>query len=110
MTLDKWIDIKYLVETKFSVEEQGQYFSEEYGGTETEYIVFEGAIGRVKLEFCSKPKVIDKQVNYSNRIGSDVNIEYNYSETEKNYQLSAYRWSDDEDSWIPLSAEISNLF
>jgi hypothetical protein len=109
MTIDKWLETKALIEAKFEIEEEGDYYSEEYGGTKTEYLVFESRLGKIKLEFVSKPQVIDKIVNYSNRIGSDVSIDYQYSPTEKKYQMLVYRWSDDNDSWLPVSSE-NNFF
>jgi len=109
MTIDKWLDLKGLIETKFEIEDQGDYYSEEHGGTKTEYLIFESRLGRVKLEFVTKPRVLDKTVSYSNRIGSDVAIDYQYSETEKNCQLFVYRWSDDSDEWAPLSSENYNF-
>jgi len=109
MTIDKWLDIKSLIETKFEIEDQGEYFSEEHGGTKTEYLVFESQLGRVKLEFVVKPRVLDKKVSYSNRIGSDVMIDYEYSETDKMCQLFVYRYNDDNDEWQPLSSETFNF-
>lgn len=102
MHLDKWKDTLDLIREKFAVEDEGVLESEEYGGMVTEYIVFTGPIGKMKMEFIIKPKVLERKTSYSNRIGSDVTIEYVYSDTEKSTQLLISRWSEADNSWLPV--------
>lgn len=109
MTRDKWEDIVELVEKKFELEESGS-FEDEYDASLTEYLIFESQFGRVKLEFITKPKVVDKKVSYSNRIGSEAQVEYLYSPTEKTHRLLIYRWSEDDNSWLALEAGLNNFF
>ena len=108
MHLDRWREIVAQIQDNFAVEEHEKFASEEAGGEEVESIVFNGPLGRLKLEFISRPKVIDKKVTYSNRIGSESVVEYIYDPTEKIYQLLVYRWSESDNDWLPL--ENNNLF
>ena len=109
MHLDRWKDILGQIKENFSVLEHQTLASEERGGVTTEYIVFEGPLGKMKLEFITKPKVIDKKTTYSNRIGSEVNVDYIYSPSEKVHQFFIYRWEEAEDAWRPVEADNFNL-
>ncbi|MFH0840961.1 MAG: hypothetical protein V1865_03225 [bacterium] len=104
MHLDKWKETLDLIKEKFEVEDEGVLESDEHGGTTIEYIIFTGPIGKMKMEFISKPKVLEKNTTYSNRIGSDVTIDYVYSETEKSTQLLISRWSEADDDWLPVDS------
>lgn len=109
MHLDRWKDILDQIHQYFAVEDQGIVESDEHGGTISEFIIFTGPMGKMKLEFISKPRVIDKQTTYSNRIGSDVNIDYIYSPTEKVYTFLVYKWSEVDNDWQPVDAGSFNL-
>ncbi len=100
----KWEAIVDQIKEKFGLEEQGQYQDEPAGGREVEFVVFTSPLGRVKLELAIKPKVIDKKVIYSNRIGSTAQVEYVYDPEEKVYQLTAYRWDDDQEGWQEIKS------
>ncbi|MEA3464120.1 MAG: hypothetical protein U9R14_03535, partial [Patescibacteria group bacterium] len=62
----------------------------------------------IKLEFVSKPVVLDKKTTYSNRIGSETKVDYVYSDTEKSNRLMAYKWDEGEDKWIEIDAGTFN--
>lgn len=104
MTLEKWNQIVGQIKDGFEVEEHNSYHLEEQGGTDVEYIIFFSPLGRVKLEFISKPVVLDKKTNYSRRIGSDVNVEFIYSEEEKTYAMKAYQWDKDNEDWCEIDS------
>ncbi|MFH0950990.1 MAG: hypothetical protein V1765_00765 [bacterium] len=109
MQPDRWHDLLDQVREKFKVEDEGKEHSEEYGGSQLEFVIFDGPLGRVKLEFITKPKVVDKKLTYSNRIGSDVEIDYIYSQTEKVHQFLLYRWDEAAEGWQPLDQSQFNL-
>lgn len=102
MTPEKWQNILGNIKDKFAIEEHKKEHFDEMGGVDTEYIVFDSPLGKVKLEFLSKPVVLDKKTNYSRRIGSDVAVEYVYSDEEKTYSLNAYKWDESSDDWIKI--------
>ncbi len=108
MHLDRWREVVSQIQDNFEVEEHETIKSEEAGGEDIETIVFTSQLGRLKLEFISRPKVIDKKITYSNRIGSESSVEYVYDPKEKSYQLLVYRWSEVDNDWLPLEGQ--NLF
>jgi len=104
MNTDKWKDILANIKDNFEVEEAGEERSEEEGGADVEYIVFKGPLGRMKLEFVSRPIVVDKKVICSRRIGSEAKVDYIYSEDEKSTKFKAYKWDDGLDRWAEIDA------
>lgn len=104
MLPEKWENIKGNIKDNFTVEDEGEQHLEEEGGIDIEYIVFQGPLGKMRLEFVSKPIVLDKKTNYSKRIGSETMVNYIYSEEEKSHNLTAYKWSDDEEEWVEMDA------
>jgi hypothetical protein len=102
MQLEKWQDILDKITSNFVVQDKGKYHLDEQGGSDVEFLIFESPIGLVKLELTSKPVVLDKKTIYSNRIGSDTNIEYVYSPTEKNYKMLAYKYKEEDDTWLSI--------
>jgi hypothetical protein len=112
MHLDKWQDIKTLVETKFGFDrydkekfEIGENDKGQMVEGELEIIEFNGPLGRMKLEFEIKPVVLDKKVFGSKRIGGDNKVTYIYSEDEKNCKLRVYRFDQLKDEWETIEAE-----
>jgi hypothetical protein len=104
MLPERWQDIKGNIKDNFSVEDEGGEHLDEEGGIDIEYIVFKGPLGRMRLEFASKPVVIDKKTNYSKRIGSETKVDYIYSPEEKSHSMTAYKWNDLEDEWHEIDA------
>jgi len=101
MNRDKWDDIRNLVERKFDVSDSGSYRLEEEGGMEIDFIEFDGPLGIMRLEYVTKPVILDKKVLFSKRIGSDAKVEYVYGE-EKTSKLEAYKWDGNDDEWIKI--------
>jgi len=102
MLLEKWENLIDDIKDKFEVEEQGKEHLDERGGIDIEFIIFKSPLGRVKLEFVTKPVVLDKKDIYSQRIGSQSNIEYVYSKDEKTSRLVAYKYNDIEKEWVEI--------
>ena len=105
MSPEKWRDLVGQIKDNFKVEENETLHLDEAGGTEVEYIIFKGPLGRMKLELIIKPVVLDKKTKYSNRIGAETVVEYVYSQTEKNYRLKAYKWDEATDDWLEMEAK-----
>ncbi len=104
MTPEKWEQTVGQIKDNLEVTKHTKEHMEEEGGINIEIIEFKGPLGDMKLEFIVKPKVIDKKTNYSQRIGSETNVKYIYSETEKSYQLLAYKWNEDDQDWLEIDA------
>lgn len=104
MNIDRWQQILELVRSSFEVEESGIVDSDERGGTETEYIIFKGPLGKLKLEFSTHPALVDTKTKYTKRIGADITIENTYSETDTVSNLTVWRWDENQDDWIAFEA------
>ena len=99
MNAEKWGEIIDLVKEKFGVIEQGK---EDLDPGEAEFLIFEGPLGKIKVVREVRPLVIDKKVHSSRRIGSSVNEEFIYSDTEKTEKLKAYRWEENSEEWVEM--------
>jgi hypothetical protein len=105
MTIEKWENIKGHIKDNFEVENEGSENIEEDGGVNIECIEFHGPLGRMRLEFIDKPVILDKKTTYSRRIGSETGVEYIYSETERAYQMNAYKWNEETEDWMEMEAK-----
>ncbi len=108
MLPEKWENLIDDIKDKFKVEEQGKEHFDEQGGTDIEFVTFKSPLGRIKLEYITKPVVLDKKTTYSQRIGSQTNIEYVYSPDEKTHQLVAYKWDEIQNDWVEINADSFN--
>lgn len=106
MNLEKWEQIKNKVLDGFDVINQDTFQDKDKHGYK-EIIEFIGPIGEIKLEMSIRDLILDKHTNYSNRIGSNVSVDYKYSDTEKTYRLNAYRKIAGEWEEIDSSAFVS---
>ena len=103
MNLERWENLVNDIKDKFEVEEHDKKHVDEMGGTDIEFVIFESPLGRIKLEHVVKPVILDKKVNYSQRIGSESSVEYVYSEDEKTSRLIAYKW--ENLGWVEIDAD-----
>jgi len=110
MNKEKWEEIKGRIKDEFEVLEEKTLPLAEEGEDrpgEKEYIIFNGPMGKIKVEFVVRPVVLEKRGVGSRRIGSQVAIEYKYSEDEFVYTLKAYKWNDEENDWQEIEVEKS---
>lgn len=105
MTPEKWEQIKGQIKDTFTPEEHDYYHLEDNGGTDVEYLIFPSPLGRTKLEFISKPLLLEKKTNYSKRAGAEVKVENVYSEEEKTYTMKAYKWDEDSEDWLEMDSK-----
>ena len=101
---EKWEKIKGNIKDNFTIEDEGKEHVDDEGGIDVEFFVFESPLGKVRLEFLSKPLILDKKTTYSKRIGSETKVEYVYSEDEKSYIFKAYKWEDESDDWEEIDS------
>lgn len=99
MTKDRWLEIQDIVKDKFESIQTGQEFYEEEGGTTLDWLEFEGPLGLMRLEFETRPVVLDKKTHGSNRMGSEAHVQYIYSPTEKISKLYAFKFDENLDDW-----------
>ncbi len=101
---DKWPEIKEKILKNFAVLDQRLEENKETRETK-EIIEFNGPLGKMKLEWLTKPKVLDKKTHYSNRIGGEVTVDYVYSPSETVHTLKVYRWDQLNSDWTELEAD-----
>jgi hypothetical protein len=106
MNIDRWQQIVEMVKTSFEVEEFDVEETDELGGTKIEYIIFNGPMGRLRLEFSTHPAIINTKTKYTKRIGADITIEHEYSPTETVSNLGIWRWDDFSEEWMPFEASM----
>lgn len=105
----KWQEIVGKIKDNFKVEESGREHLEDDGGAEIEYLVFNGPLGRLKLEFISRPVILDKKTKYSKRIGATTVIDYIYSPDEKSHKLKVYKWDEALNDWLEIDVKKFDL-
>jgi len=99
MTRDKWLNLLDTVEAKFGIDRN---YKEDLGKDipgEKQVVEFIGPIGKIKLEWVEKARLVDEKTTYSNRIGSQVKINKIYSEDEKVNYINAYKWDEIREEW-----------
>lgn len=106
---EKWKDIVGRVLDDFDVLEH-ETKDLDPGPGDMEYIIFNGPLGKMKLERTNKPVILDKKGVGSRRIGSEVDIKYTYSDTEKVHIFKAYQWKDDQVGWVEMKMEKKGIF
>ena len=107
MTKEKWLDLKDKIEDKFGIESYTSNSLEDVPNSTIETLIFSSPIGKIKLEWVSKPRVLDEKTTYSNRIGSEVKVEKVYSETDRSEFLKAFQ--DEAGEWIEISTNNFNF-
>jgi len=105
MTPDRWQDLKGELKKKFSVIEEGKNELGEIPGT-VEHVIFDGPMGKMKIEFTERPLVLDKKTIGSKRMGSQASVSFVYSEDEKTHHFAAYRWDEIISDWTEIKGEL----
>ena len=114
MTDERWEKLIYQVEEKFGIDKR---YTEDFVVAETqaekkimgrkEIIEFKGPLGRIKLEKISRPRIIDKKVLHTKRIGGRMAVDYIYSDENEISQLKIYKQSNGE--WEEISPEMMGI-
>ena len=103
MTYDRWLELRDTIREKYEIEEDETRKNDDGVGT-CEKVVFSGPGGRIRLELIKRPVKLGTKTHFSNRIGSDVAVEHEYSDTEESISLKVYRFDTEEDDWEELNA------
>jgi len=96
-----------MVKDKFDVMEEGEEPIEDIPRSKKEFLIFEGPLGRMKVERETKPVVLDKKTTYSKRMGDTAAVEYVYSEDEYAHKFHAYVWQGND--WVEMEAGAFDL-
>ena len=111
MNPSKWENLIFLAEEKFGIDEK---YKEDFEVAELstgekimgqrQIVEFQSPLGRIKLEKNSRPKVIDKKVLHTKRIGGRVAVDFVYSDEERIENLKIYRLNEDK-QWVEIKPE-----
>ena len=95
---EKWYYLLEEVERKFGIDEKD---TEEvpHKRMTIERAIFNGASGRLKLERVTRAVILERQVKFSRRIGGESTEKYVYSDTEKSYRVTLYKWDEEARIW-----------
>ena len=110
MNLEKWEKITGMVKDQFEVEEEGKEEIEDIPDANVEFIIFNGPLGKIRLEYITKPVVLGEKAIGSRRIGSDTTVKYTYSEDEFINTFKAYKWEDSRNDWEEMEQERLGAF
>ncbi len=105
MTQEKWENTVGKIKDAFPVLEEVKEEAPQEGMDLRHFIVFQGPMGKTKLECLVRPKVIGQKVIASKRIGSGSIMEYLYSPEEKVYYVRAYQWDTISGNWMEMREE-----
>lgn len=98
MHQSKWERLVDQIDRMFGfVEHTNEDYPDRHMSVET--VVFDGASGRMKLERVLRPVILDKKTTFTKRIGSEVGVEYVYSDTEFVDTVKLYRWDRLASQW-----------
>ncbi len=102
MKQERWEQIKELIKKKFKVLSEDKVKEEE---KEIETIEFQGPLGKMKLEWVQKPKVLDIRASHAaKRAGAAAGkVEQVLSETEKVSYIKAYVFKDE--NWVEIEPD-----
>lgn len=104
MQPEKWQNIVGMVKDQFKVEDEGEESIADIPNSKVLFIIFQGPMGKMRLEYITKPVILDKKTIGSRRIGSETKVEYVYSDTEMSQIFKAYKWDGDEEEWVEMEA------
>lgn len=105
MNDEKWQDLLDKV-NNFEVEDRYSEDIEDIPNAKQEIVIFNSPMGKIKLVRVTKPKVLDKKTLYSSRAGSDIKVEYEYSEDEMVSSLEIYKFDELEQDWVKASINL----
>jgi hypothetical protein len=105
MTEERWEQIKEMANNNFEVlENKVTDLPADQGGGTKETLIFNGPLGKMKLEFIVKPLVLDKKTIYSKRSGQETKVDYVTSDTEKVRTFLAFKWDEASENWLTVDS------
>ncbi len=109
MTDERWSELLDQIERKFGIlkhQKEEIAIKDDFGikgRGELETVIFNGPLGKMKLEREKRPKILQKKVHYAKTQASGAQIEYLLSENETTQKIRAFRWNDEENNWTEIN-------
>ncbi len=111
MNEERWGEIVDLIEQKFGIIEHtkeeipiGDDFEDDKAREQIESIIFNGPLGKMKVQRITRPVILRKKAHYTKRVGQGAQVEITYSEDEFTHKLKAFKWDDSADEWVEIEA------
>lgn len=105
MRPDQWIDTRDRIKEQCVVIDEGEAPLEDVPNGHVAFVVFESPVGRVRLEYVTKPRTLGERAVTSRRIGGATAIEKIYDTEDMVQFLRAFRWDPDTLTWVSFRAE-----
>ncbi|RJQ35583.1 hypothetical protein C4566_00290 [Candidatus Parcubacteria bacterium] len=102
MTKERWAEVKKQIKDQFNIREE---YEEDLDPGLAEVLEFDGPTTLMKVRYVTKPKLLDKKTTYSNRAGSNVKVDYVFSDDEFISHLEVYTLSVDTNDWEKIEAQ-----
>lgn len=100
MNPNKWENLIFMAEEKFGIDkkyvedfEVAELSNGEKIKGQKEVVEFKSPLGVIKLEKIKRPKVIDKKILCSKRIGGRTAVDFVYSKDEEVEEIKIYKQS-----------------
>lgn len=100
MTLEKWEELTGRLKDTFTIIREGRDDLDPVGTCD--YIEFQAPLGHLRLEFIRRPVKIGEHGVGSRRIGSNMQMEVEYSDEDTIQTLKAYK-KEGAAGWVELS-------
>ena len=97
MNQEKWEEIKFKIKKQFGIQNEGE--EKQNDGKEIKWIEFNGAQGKMRLEYVKKPRFLDIKTTYSKRAGTSASSINTITSKDETVQfLKVYVFNDGE--WV----------
>ena len=93
---NKWGELINRIDSQFGILENNRYDLEEPQGAFVEEVIFEGPMGKMKLERTTKPRVVGEKAFGGSKYGAASGVEKVYSEDEVVNVMKVYKEVGDE--------------
>ncbi len=107
MTKNKWLDLVDMIKEKFEIIAEDKESLGENTPGEKHLLEFEGPLGKIRLEFVEKPKLLEVKTLYSARAGSNIKVNKIYDDKEKVSYLNAYKWNEIKQNWENFNFDLN---
>lgn len=96
---EQWQEIVEKIKNQFEVEEEFEGDLDNLPDASFAGIVFFAPEAKLKITRTKRPVVLDKKTHFANRGGSNVKVDYIYSNDEFVDSIEVHRWNEQTQEW-----------
>ncbi|MDO8425155.1 MAG: hypothetical protein Q7T01_01420 [bacterium] len=104
MQPSQWADLLDRIAERFVIAEEGRTELEGVPLSTVAFVEFEAPMGRVRLEYVTKPRTIGEHALGSRRIGGETAVQKMYDTNDLVSFLRAFRWDAEQGEWCTIEA------